>query len=381
MSLHVHCPEGHEVAVGAAKIGAVAFCPHCYCAFTIKPSIDPWSRARKEESKSRRARDDDDEDDDEEDEDDEEEDEDDDRPRKQAKKKKDEDDDEDEQDEKPRKKKAVARDDDDEDEEEEEDEKPKPKPKKAKADSDDEDEEEEEEIEWNPRKRQLQICSHAVMVVLVAMCMLGAFAVFATFAMLFFQLIDDAKTPEFGPGIFRYVCVPLLYLSILSILTAMIMSFASPAKVEGRVGIISALVFGGLVLFQGLLMILNYSEALVEASRVERFTQFLAGGSILCFIFATISCMGYLSKLLYFMNLRMESSQPVTSMGFVFMCYLGMLVLIYVDPIVKGWFDWLGYILALVFAVVAAFCIYLMVYFIFLLVKLREAIAKYIREA
>jgi flagellar biosynthesis/type III secretory pathway M-ring protein FliF/YscJ len=77
MSLHVHCPEGHEVAVGAAKIGAVAFCPHCYCAFTIKPSIDPWSRARKEESKSRRARDDDDEDDDEEDEDDEEEDEDD----------------------------------------------------------------------------------------------------------------------------------------------------------------------------------------------------------------------------------------------------------------------------------------------------------------
>lgn len=407
MNLHVRCPEGHLVAIAAERLGSTAHCPCCLVTFLAELQLNASQQARKEESKSRRSRDDDDDDDDDEDLDDvemdeDDEDEEDERPRKKAKSKtedekprkkkttdeddededadEDDDEDEDDEDEKPKKKTKKA---DDEDDDDDEDERPKPKKKTSKSSTDDDDEEEDdneeddEPIEWTPRKRQLLVCSYGVVAVMVAIYTLCGFAVFSAFATLFFEIID----PDLGVGLFQYLCVPLLYLALTSVLTAMIMSFWAPAKVEGKVGIICNLVFSGLVLFQGLLMILNYNELLVESTRVERFTQFLVGGSIICCILAMISAMGYLSKLLYFMNLRMESSQPVTSMGFVTMCFLGMLAVVYISPVVKGWFDWLGYIMALLYAVVAGLSVYLLVYFIFLLMKLREFIAKYIREA
>jgi hypothetical protein len=409
MNLHVRCPEGHLVAIAAERLGSTAHCPCCLVTFLAELQLNASQQARKEESKSRRSRDDDDDDDDDEDLDDvemdeDDEDEEDERPRKKAKSKtedekprkkkttdeddededadEDDDEDEDDEDEKPKKKTKKADDEDDD-----EDERPKPKKKTSKSSADDDaeddeddeekDEEDDEPIEWTPRKRQLLVCSYGVVAVMVAIYTLCGFAVFSAFATLFFEIID----PDLGVGLFQYLCVPLLYLALTSVLTAMIMSFWAPAKVEGKVGIICNLVFSGLVLFQGLLMILNYNELLVESTRVERFTQFLVGGSIICCILAMISAMGYLSKLLYFMNLRMESSQPVTSMGFVTMCFLGMLAVVYISPVVKGWFDWLGYIMALLYAVVAGLSVYLLVYFIFLLMKLREYIAKYIREA
>lgn len=384
MSLFLVCPEGHRVAVAADKLGSVVTCPCCFTQFLAELSIAPAHNARKEVSKSRRSRDDDDDDDDDDEDDDEEEDdeEEDERPRKKAKKTKDDED----EDEKPRKKAKKTKDEDDEDEdeddeEEEDDDEPTAK-KKTRRPLEDAEEEEDEPIEWTPRKRQLSICSSAVIVIIVSSYLMGAFAVFSTLSMVCYELFDEAKTPTMGPFVFYWFTVPFAYLTLFAILITMFMAFATPAKVEAKAPVISAIVFGFLVLFQALLIILTWNEWLTDATRVEKFVQLLTTGSIICFILSTMSAMSYLSRLLFFMNLRLEASAPITNMGFIFMTFLAMLGLLYADPLVKSNIaDWLGYIIALAFAVIAGFCIYLLIFHIFLLMKLRDAIAKYIREA
>src|SRR6516164_4719152 len=143
MSMRVLCPEGHPVLVDATRRGAATICPRCLASFLVEMDRAPAWHARKEDSRARRPRDDDDEEDEEE------------RPRKKTTPKKAKHDDEDE--ETPHRKKQFRKKlDDEEDEDQEEDE-----------DEVDEEDEPEIPIEWTSRKRQLNVGSIGLIVMMV----------------------------------------------------------------------------------------------------------------------------------------------------------------------------------------------------------------------
>ncbi len=391
MTLRVACPSGHPVILAADKLGTEVACPHCLTTFRAELEFDPRHHARKED-KARRARDDED------DEDDEDEDDEDEKPQKKAaKKSKDadekpqtkakprkakEEDDEEEEDEKPRKKKSAGKKEEN-DEEEDEDE------------DDEEEAEEEEPIVWNARKRQLKMCGIALIVMMVAYCIMMAFSFFlmlildfGTFGIMGYiaekQKIEGLPLGDVWLWAFGFIAAPFLGLVQLVILVGMVMSLLSvPAKVEGRGSLIGGIVFGGLVFLLAILIALSATGVISsDAVRAERMIQLMGGLAGLCFLLSTMSAMAYHGKLLHFMNLRMEASQPVTNTLFYYIYFAGAFAIFLAAPYVCYYlFNFFGWILLLAIDAVVALAIRQLIAQAQMFLLAKRAIDKYIREA
>jgi hypothetical protein len=364
MSMRVDCPEGHPTLVNASRLGAVAICPRCFASFLVEIDSVPSWHARKQDSKARRARDDDDDDEDVNDEE---------RPRKKTKAKKAKEDDEDNEEEKPRRKSQMRKRMDEDDEDEEDDEKDE--------DEDEEDEDEgepEEPIEWTPRKRQLNICSHGLIAMMVACFFLIAFTIFTSLWIDIFELFRS----DWALSGFYWFSLPLAYLGLTAFVVGMAFNLAAPAKAEAKGALIAAIVFAGLIYLLGFLTLLTSLGVLVsDPARAERFVQLLTGGSLICFVLCMVSTMAYLSKLMVFMKLHLDASQPITNIGFILLAFALLLGLVFLSPLLKSWIgDWTCYIVALVADAITAYAIYMLVLHVNLIVKVRRTIGTYIKE-
>jgi hypothetical protein len=374
MSIRVVCPEGHPVVVEACKLGGAVVCPHCYASFPAEMYLTPARHARKAESKSSRS---DDEDDEEEE-----------RPQKKIKAKRPRDDDEEEErpqkktkakkpkdeEETPKRKNQTRKQEDDDEEDEEEAE--------EKEEDDDEEAEEERPIEWTARKRQLNVCSNGVLAMTVGVYCLAAFAGFTALWVAFHEMdLFDGGRP-WMVSFFDWLSIPLLYLGIAAFTVGMFLSLRVPAKAEGRGPIIAALIFSGLVFFLGLLTILGmYGTLSGDEERASRFVQLLVGSSSVCFILFLVSTKAYLAKLMIFMKMHLESSQPITNAGFILLSFVGMLLLVMISPVLKTSIaPWMCYVVALAFVACAGFGIRTLIVDAKLLTKIRDTIGKYIKD-
>jgi hypothetical protein len=397
MIAEVKCPVGHNVAIAVAKLGETIACPCCFTPFLATLEIDFNAHAKKEERKPGRTRDDDDDDDDE-----------DDRPQKKTKSRREEEDEE--EDEAPRKKKAARRrDDNEDDEEDDEDEDEAPRKKKAtrkRDDDDDEDEEdedddeddddeddgdeddgdedEEDEIEWTRRKRQLNMCSIGLIILIVATSLLGAFTVFTDLAFSIFLILGgpDFWTPV-ASFLFFFLAVPCLFLCIIGHMACLFMNLFVPARAEARGPLIGGLVFFGLVAFLSIFIVLTwFGFMMADPDRGLRMMRLLNGVTMIFFACGIISTMAYLAKLMIFMRLHLESSKPITNAAFILL-FLGlMLVLERLTPIAVEWIaDWMVYVMSFLSGIIAAMAVRVIVLHAFLIVKIRATIAKYIRDA
>jgi hypothetical protein len=387
MTLRVACPAGHPVILAADKLGTDVACPHCLMTFRADTETALRPHARKED-KARRARDDEDDDDE--------------KPPKKAKTKKDairegeppvkpkkrrastEDDDEDEEDEKPRKKKSAAKkaDDDEDDEDDEE------------GDAEDEEEEEEEPIEWTPRKRQLQRCGIGLTIMMVAYCILMGFSFFIMLLLVYytFEIMNYIGANSKMEGIplgeasvwLGLTAAPFLALAQVVLLVALVMSlFSVPAKVEAKGALIAGIVFGGLVFLAGTLILLAHYEVIVsDVVRSARLIQLMGGGAGLCFFLSTLSAMAYHGKLLHFLNLRLEASQPITNTLFYFLYFIGAFIIFLATPYVCYYlFVYFGWAVILGICAVIAIAIRQLIAQAKMFLLAKKAIDKYIREA
>lgn len=377
MIICIACPEGHPVHLAAGRFDGEVLCPRCLTSFFASAGFAPSSNAKPEKGKARRPRDEDD--DDEEDE----------KPAKKgkpAKGKKGKD-----AEEKPAQKSKSTKTKKDDD-----DKKPSAKPKPAKTkkddeeDDDDEDEEEEEEeeeeIQWTGRKRQLNLCSKGLALIIAGIYLLVGFVVFSMLSVDYFELVEDQKGEVWrnGPAyyLFYFLAIPLIYLATGTLMVGMFMNLAVPPKVEGKGPLFAGIVFGGLVFLLAVVLLLTLFEVIVsDPVRYSRLLELVAGASILCFVVCFLATMGYLSKLLTFMRMQMESSQPITSGGFLMMCLAALLVVVYLGGMLKSNLgSWAGYVVAGVADGAGGFGIILMLSLVKLIQKLRLAIATYIRD-
>jgi hypothetical protein len=341
MTIRILCPEGHPVRIEASKLGGVVVCPQCFTSFLSEPDLAPSWHARKATSKSSRSRDDDDDDDDE--------------------------DDEDDEDEKPqRKKKAAKEDDDDEEDEDEEEEEKEP----------------EAPIEWTSRKRQLNACSNGLVAMMVGCYFMAGFAGFAALWIDIFEIDIFGDKGLWAIWLFFWSTEPLMYLAVAAFTGGMVFNLAVPAKAEGRGALIGGLVFAGVFFFLGLIIVLTLLGWLLsDPARQENFVRLQVGASIICFILCMVSAQAYLAKLMIFMKMHLESSQPITNFGFVFLCFAGMIALAFLSPMLKSNIgDWMCYVVAFAADICAGVAIRTLIVHAFLLIKLRKAIAKYIRD-
>jgi hypothetical protein len=396
MNICILCPLGHSVVIHASKLGGEAICPRCCVPFHAQLHLDTSHNARPEKGKAGSSRDDEE------------------KPQKKkpvfpiakkanedenlqkkaslkpAKKKDDEDD-------KPENKPAVKpgkNKDKNRDEEEDEDEKPRAKKSTRKKDEDDEDEDEEEEgeegeeeepIYWTLRKRQLNLCSAGLVPMMVACYMLIAVFVFAALGVDIIQLLSSKEDREwsfYGGVLIVYVALPLLYLALTALVVSMFMSLRVPPKAEAKSPIIAGLVFASVVYVLGLVALLTLMGLTTsDAIRGVRMMQLLVGASVLFFVLAVISLMVYLAKLLKFMKLHLESSQPITNAAFAILCLLAVIVLHSLSDMLRsGLGDWMAYVIAAVSTAAAGCGTYILILHIQLVIKLCTSIATFIKD-
>jgi hypothetical protein len=360
----VRCPLGHAVNIVAEKMRHEVACPQCLTPFLAMIEFDSAERARKEERKTSRSRKDED---DEEDDDDEDEDE---PPRKKkAVRKRDDDDDEDDA---PRKKKAARkRDDDDEDDEDEDD------------DEEDEDEvgdEEEEEIEWTGRKRQLNLCSIGLIILMIATSFLGVYAAFNALGMMVLLVLDWTAITFLFIAI---LAIPSMFFCIIGHIVSLIMNLFIPSRAEARGPIIGGLVFFGiLVLLTIFTLLTEFNVLSFDPDRRKRMLELLYWGSYISFALGLVSTMAYLAKLMIFIKLHLESSKPVTNAGFLLLFLIVPILLNYIYVwCMQNIGDWMRFILALIYVIAGGICIRMIVLHVMLLAKIRRTIAAYIRDA
>lgn len=374
MTATVLCPVGHPVAIAAEKIGGTIACPHCLVPFFASLELDVRAHAKKEERKPRRTRNDDDDDD---------EDEDDDEPRKRksARRRDDDDDDDEDEDEAPRRKKSARkRDDDDEDEEEDDDE----DEEDEDEEDDDEEDDDEEEVEWTRRKRQLNMCSIGLIILIVAYSLLAAFTIFCDLGFAIFLILGD---PDFWTPVayflFFFLSVPCLFLCIVGHMAALAINFFIPARAEARSPIIAGEVFFGLMAFLSIFIVLAHFDVIMaDPDRRLRMMQLLIGISLICFACGIIGTMAYLAKFMIFMRLHLESSKPITNAAFMLLFLFLMLFLWQLTPVALEWIgDWMRYVMSFLSGILAAACVRIIIMHIFVVAKIRTTIAKYIVEA
>lgn len=365
MKIDILCPEGHVVSVDAGRLGSTVLCPHCYAHFVASVPITTSLHARAEKGKARPSRDDDDDDDDDDEDDD---DDDDEPPRKKSKAS-------------PTKKPARKA-------EEEKSRGGKPARSRAKEEDDDDDEdddeevEEEEPIQWTKTKRQLNICNSGLVFMLVACYMICTFAALTGLSITIYQLDDllgDMRSDAWF--LFRWVAIPLLYLTTITLMVGMFISLAVPPKAEARGPLIAGLVAALVVLLLGVVILLTLLDTFsLDPLRLERMMQLLVGGSIVFFIICLLSAMGYVSKLLIFMRMHLEKSVPPTTMGFVLLALVILLVLSILTATLRSSLgSWVSYVIALVGSLAGDFAAYMVVSVVKLINRLRKTIVVFIK--
>ena len=289
-----------------------------------------------------------------------------------AKKAKPRDDDEDEDDDRPRRKKPVRKivdDDEDEDEDKEED----------------EEQEDDEPIEWTPRKRQMNLCNVGLIVMTVGLGMIAGFGGLSALSIAIWEVLcDNGKDKDWSSIswlVFQWGALSLMYLGLAALLIGMLINLATPAKVEGRGPLFGAIVCVVLVFVLGLLTLLTWNGAIVsDPIRMKRMAELLIGASVICAIGGLVSLTGYLAKLMIFIKMHLEKTQPIANVGFAVMCLLVMLGLVYLSPLLKSNIgDWLAYIVALLAGVLACVAIRALIVLSCLLAKVRATITQYIK--
>ena len=368
MTLCISCPDGHQVEIAAEKLGQAVACPCCLSVFLAEADDPSWRFARKEEKKPRRSRDDDA-----------------------------DDDDDDEEDEKPRKKSSKVK--------AGEPKKPAPKPaakkparKKDDDDDDDDDDEEAEdeepEIEWTPRKRQLNLCGVGLLITIGVFAILILFtATLAAFldwftwgVMGLFQAqiaVDKISTGPAYAWVAAYIAGPFFTLAQIVLMVALFFNLSVPGKAEARSLAISGLVFGLLFFIFGTLTLLAEFQVVVsDQIRAERMEALMGGGAGLCFIVSLMSAMAFQSKLMIFMNMKLEASQAVTNVGFYFLFLAMTMAALYASVIICNYLHYfLGYAVILGILIGAGFAGRPLYAQINLILKLHKTIQTYIREA
>jgi hypothetical protein len=323
MNICISCPEGHPVILAAEKLGQMVACPRCFATFFAELDIGPSIGARKDDRKVRRSRDDDD------------------------------DDDEDEEEEKPKKKPAAMKpgnppakksikgksrdEEEDEDEDEEDD------------DDDDEAGEEEPEIEWTGRKRQLNKCGIGLTIMMVAFYMLVAMIVFLVLPMIWtvFEVgnaIGNSENKLIEPKagdwfLLGMIIAPMAVLVQTTLIVGLFFNFFVPARVGARGLVLCALIFGGLVYLLGTGVLLS-SGLKEDAARAANVNKLLGSAAGACFVISIMSAMAYLAKLMTFMKLHLEASQPITNMGFFFLYFAAMFGIMVANSYVSYYIFW-----------------------------------------
>jgi hypothetical protein len=361
MIMRVVCPEGHPVLVDATRRGAAAICPRCFASFLVEMDGASAWHARKEDSKARQPRDDDDDEEDEEE-----------RPRRKTTPKKAKQDDEEDDEETPRRKKQSRKKVDEEEEEDEDED----------EEEDDEEGEPEEPIEWTPRKRQLNICAHGLIAMVVACNLLIAFVFFSSIWIDFYELNIFGGARPLAITLFNWISLPLAFLGLTAFVVGMMLNLAAPAKAEAKGALIAAIVFAGLIYVLGLLTLLTMFGALfADPDRAKHFVQLLVVGSLVGFILCMVSTMAYLAKLMIFMKLHLDSSQPITNIGFILLAFALLFGLVYASPLLKTSIaDWVRFVVAPVGTAIAGFAIYMLTVQARLITRVRRTIGVYIKE-
>lgn len=384
MSLCICCPEGHRVQITADKLGQSVACPACFAVFLAELDCSTGRGVRKEEKKPRRARDDDD-----------------------------DDDDDDEEEETPRKKKpavkaesAKKKDAKAKDSSDQISEKPLPaakkKPSRRDDDDDDEDGDEEEEeeheaepeINWTPRKRQLNLCVIGLYVTIGAFVVMIIFTatlavtqnwfIYGVMALFQAQIAADRiSTGAAYAWMAAFIAGPFFTIAQVVLMVALFFSLSVPAKAEARSSAIAGIVFGLFFFLFGLMALLAEFQVVVsDEIRAERLEMIMGLGAGLCFIISLMSTMAFQSKLMMFMNMKLEASQAVTNVGFYFVYLAGMLAFLFASVIICNYLHYfLGYALILATLVVCGMAGRILYSQISLMLKVQKTIFKYIRES
>jgi hypothetical protein len=197
-----------------------------------------------------------------------------------------------------------------------------------------------------------------------------------------FSNIDRFSYGEALTWAFAYISAPFFALVQLILLVAMVIClFVTPAKVEAKGILIAGIVFGGLVFLSGILILLSGS-IMSDPVRAERFSQLLGGGAGLCFFFSAMSAMAYHSKLLGFLNMKLEASQPITNTMFYFLYLAVMFVIYFATPYACYYLmNLVGWLLLLAIDAVVAIAIRQLIAQAKMFFRSKQAINKYILEA
>ena len=115
------------------------------------------------------------------------------------------------------------------------------------------------------------------------------------------------------------------------------------------------------------------------SQHVQTFARFLAG---LCFVVCFMSAMAYMAKLMIFMKMNLEASQPVTNTMFYLM-YFGAMFGIYIANSYVSyylfWFACYAMVAALFFA--AAMAVRMGIAQAMVFMKVRGIILKFIKDS
>jgi len=216
----------------------------------------------------------------------------------------------------------------------------------------------------------------------VACNLLIAFLVFTSIWIDIYELNIFDRAGPLTITLFNWISLPLAFLGLTAFVVGMMLNLAAPAKAEAKGALIAAIVFAGLIYVLGLLALLTMHGALVaDPARRERFVQMFVGGALVCFILCMVSTMAYLAKLMIFMRLHLDSSQPITNIGFILLAFALLLGLVYASPLLKTSIaQWVCYIVVPVATAIAGFAIYMLTIQARLIIRVRHTIGKFIKE-
>jgi hypothetical protein len=127
-------------------------------------------------------------------------------------------------------------------------------------------------------------------------------------------------------------------------------------------------------------LLATHGALVADPVRGMRFAELLGWGAMICYAIGMVSAMAYLSKLMVFVKLHLEKSQPITNMGFILLGGGVHEILGYAAPRLLTIGMWMLYVIAGVQIVLNVFQIYMYMLQGPLFQKIRRVINKYIRE-
>ena len=182
---------------------------------------------------------------------------------------------------------------------------------------------------------------------------------------------------------FGFITGPFLALAQLVLMVGLFFNMAVPAKAEARGLLICAMVFGALVFVNAIMILLAQQQIIVsDEARAANMMKLLGGGAAVCFVVSFMSAMAYMSKLMIFMRMNMEASQPVTNTGFFLLFFVAMFVVYVANVYVCGYLHSLmGYIMIVAVCAAAALGARALIAQANLFLKVNKVITTYIKDA